>query len=116
MSDRGYLDEPIEIAPGEFKEFRDCTTAEGDAAVALILQGRIDQLVAEELAAGQARRHKPPTCEHGDWTFAWGRLQAQGDEVALPHRQMHARFAVDQGRPAAPTDPAPHDTVKQALP
>jgi hypothetical protein len=54
MADRGYLDEPIEIAPDKFKEFRDCTTAEADAAVALILQRRIDQLVAEELAAGRS--------------------------------------------------------------
>ena len=54
MADDGYLDEPIEIAPGEFKEFRDCTMAEADAAVALILQRRLDQLVAEDLAAGRS--------------------------------------------------------------
>ena len=32
-------------------------------------------------------------------------LQAQGDEVALPHRRVHARVAVGEGRPSAPSDP-----------
>jgi hypothetical protein len=27
--------------------------------------------------------HKPPTCEHGEWTFAGA--EAQGDQMALPH-------------------------------
>ena len=45
-----------------------------------------------------------------------GRLQAQGDEVALPDRRVQARQPVGQGRPAAPADPARDSALEGPLP
>jgi Transposase DDE domain len=59
--------------------------------------------------------HKPPTCQHGEWTFAGSRLQAQGDQVALPDRRMRTRLNVGQGQPPAPTDPARDGALREAL-
>jgi hypothetical protein len=41
--------------------------------------------------------HKPPCCEHGEWTFAGTDYKRPGDEVALPDRRVQARLDVDQG-------------------
>src|SRR5207253_645854 len=45
-----------------------------------------------------------------------GRLQAQGNQVALPYRGVPASVNVGQGRSAAPADPARVRALAQALP
>jgi hypothetical protein len=67
-----------------------------------IHDGCMDRGIAPVTALIQTSRvkrgdHKPPTCEHGTWTFRRSRLQAQGDQVALPDRRVRSRFPVDQG-------------------
>ncbi len=64
----------------------------------------------------KAGANKPPTCEHGEWTFSGGRLQAQGDQVAMPHWRVQARLAVGQGGSPPPADPARVRTVAEAVP
>lgn len=46
------LDEPLEIAQGEFKRLGDCTGPEIEAAIRLIARGRIDRAWTQERAAG----------------------------------------------------------------
>jgi hypothetical protein len=46
--------------------------------------------------------------------FRRSRLQAEGDDVALPDRRVLARLNVGQGRPAAPADPARDEAVRIA--
>ncbi len=43
------------------------------------------------------------------------RLQASGNQMALPDRRVQAEVDVRQGRPNAPADPAPHGAVQGAL-
>jgi hypothetical protein len=45
--------------------------------------------------------HKPPTCEHGTWTFAGADYQRKATKWRCP-TGVQARFPVGQGRSAAP--------------
>jgi len=60
-------------------------------------------------------KHKPPCCEHGEWTVAETNYKRKGDEVALPDRGVQARVGVGQGRPPAPAHPTPHEAVARPL-
>jgi hypothetical protein len=64
----------------------------------------------------RARRSPRPDLRARRVDVRRSRLQAQGNEVALPDRRMRSGFAVGQGRPDAPADPAPHGTVEHAVP
>jgi len=59
--------------------------------------------------------HKPPTCEHGTWTFRWVRQQARREQVALPDRRVQARVRLGQGRPPASADPARGSALRCSL-
>ena len=50
--------------------------------------------------------HRPPSCEHGEWTFAGADRQTARVKVAMPDRRMQARVRVGEGRPSAPARPA----------
>lgn len=49
---RDPADEPLEIAPGEFKRLGDCTGPEVESALRLIARNRIDLAWIKEQAAG----------------------------------------------------------------
>jgi hypothetical protein len=59
--------------------------------------------------------HKPPLVRARRVDVRRDGLQAQGDQMALPHGRVQARLALGEGRPAAPAHPAPHGAVAQAL-
>ncbi len=78
-------------------------------------RGVLPVIALRETPAVKRGEHKPPSCEHGTWTFRGGGLQAQGDQMALPHGQVQARVTLGQGRSAAPADPARDRALTQAL-
>ena len=41
--------------------------------------------------------HKPPTCEHGEWTFAGADYKRKATKWALPDRRVPARLPLGQG-------------------
>ena len=59
--------------------------------------------------------HKPPTCEHGTWTFAGADYKRGASKWALPHGRVQARLPMGQGEPPAPTDPARDCALGEAL-
>ena len=72
-------------------------------------------------AAQDARRQarastSPRRCEHGEWRFAGADRKREATQVALPDRRVQARVRVDQGRPAAPADPARDAALEGPLP
>jgi hypothetical protein len=58
---------------------------------------------------------KPPTCEHGEWTFAGTDYKRQSDEMALPHRRVQAEVHLGHGGPTAPAHPATHGALGEAV-
>ena len=66
--------------------------------------------------AVKAGKHKPPTCDHGEWTFAGVRRQAWREQMALPDRYLNPGVGVGQGKPAAHADSPQHRPVQGALP
>ncbi|MDQ6751420.1 MAG: hypothetical protein M3Z33_11790 [Actinomycetota bacterium] len=62
----------------------------------------MDRGVAPATALGKTGRvkageHEPPTCSHGEWTFA-GALLAPRYQVALPEGRVRSRVAVGQSQ------------------
>jgi hypothetical protein len=51
-------------------------------------------------------QHKPPDVRARRMARRWIGLRARREQVALPDRRVQARLRLDQGRPAAPADPA----------
>ncbi len=60
--------------------------------------------------------HKPPTCEHGEWSFGGVGHQARRLEVVLPDRQVHPTVGVGQGRSVAHPHSPHHRQVEGHLP
>jgi len=66
--------------------------------------------------AVKAGKHKPPTCEHGEWTFAGSDAKAAGGQVALPNGCVLPGQPVDRGQPTAHPHPPVLPPVEEALP
>jgi hypothetical protein len=71
-----------------------------------------------ETPAVKRGAHNAPCCENGEWRFAGAtrsRLQAAGNQVALPDGRVQARFGLDRGRQAASADSARDAALARSL-
>jgi hypothetical protein len=59
--------------------------------------------------------HKPPTCEHGTWTFAGADYQRKATKWRCP-TGVQARLPIGQGRSAAPAGPARVEPLDRPVP
>jgi hypothetical protein len=71
--------------------------------------------VTAERRMGKAGPSRPPECEHGRLDVRRCRLQAQGNQVALPDERVQARLQLGQGRPPQPARPPLVQAVRPAL-
>jgi hypothetical protein len=60
--------------------------------------------------------HKPPTCEHREWTFAGADYKRRAAKWRCPTGECQPEVALGQGRPAAPADPAGDGALREAVP
>ena len=73
-------------------------------------------IALKETPAVKAGKHKPPSCEHGEWTFAGSDAKRGATKWRCPSRECQPASSLGQGRPAAPADPVRDRAVEGSLP
>jgi hypothetical protein len=68
-----------------------------------------------ETPAVKAGKHRPPVCEHGEWTFAGSDAKRRAAKMALPDRRVLPGEPVDRGQPVAHLGPSGNGPLEEAV-